>query len=429
MTDPVTAQYEAYPYPPRDPADEYKRLITGSPSHLLEINHYIFAGGRDFTRPFRVLAAGGGTGDASIMMAQQLAQEHANAEVVHLDISEPSIDVARSRAEMRNLANIRFVQGSLLDVPDLDLGEFDYIDCCGVLHHLEDPLAGLKALESVLAADGGMGIMVYAPLGRTGVYHAQALMRMLGAGETAESRLTVARQMLDGLPETNWLRRNPFVGDHTSLGDPGLFDLLLHSRDRPFTVAEAIQLSAGAHMRLVTFIDPLRYEPAVYVKDKDLLQRVLGLPPVQRAAFTELFAGNMKKHVFYLVKAANKATTMANPSDPHTIPILRDLDGAQLAQTAKPGDALTVNFDGIKVRLPMPQLAPLLFGLVDGHRSIREIFDALLETAESPPDWESYLAQFNQFYMALNGISRLFLRQPPPIGDDLFGPAGTQVTT
>jgi hypothetical protein len=31
-----TGQYEAYPYPERDPADEAKRLIVGSPSHPLE---------------------------------------------------------------------------------------------------------------------------------------------------------------------------------------------------------------------------------------------------------------------------------------------------------------------------------------------------------------------------------------------------------
>ena len=41
MSDPLIEQYEAYPYPARDPADEAKRLIEGSPSHLLEINHYI----------------------------------------------------------------------------------------------------------------------------------------------------------------------------------------------------------------------------------------------------------------------------------------------------------------------------------------------------------------------------------------------------
>jgi hypothetical protein len=29
--DRVRAQYESYPYPERDPADEAKRLVTGSP--------------------------------------------------------------------------------------------------------------------------------------------------------------------------------------------------------------------------------------------------------------------------------------------------------------------------------------------------------------------------------------------------------------
>ena len=35
----LAAQYEAYPYPARDPRDEAKRLVVGSPSHLREIDH------------------------------------------------------------------------------------------------------------------------------------------------------------------------------------------------------------------------------------------------------------------------------------------------------------------------------------------------------------------------------------------------------
>ena len=65
----VHDQYEAYPYPARDPEDEAHRLITGSPSHILEIEHFIFAGGR--ASNLRALVAGGGTGDGAIMLAQQ----------------------------------------------------------------------------------------------------------------------------------------------------------------------------------------------------------------------------------------------------------------------------------------------------------------------------------------------------------------------
>ena len=135
MGDPVRAQYEAYPYPARDPQDERRRLVTGSPSHLLEIEHSLFAGRIDRTRPFRALVAGGGTGDGAIMLAQQLADRGIAGEVVHLDLSTASRRVAEARAAVRGLANLRFVTGSLLDAATL--GRFDYIDCCGVLHHLE----------------------------------------------------------------------------------------------------------------------------------------------------------------------------------------------------------------------------------------------------------------------------------------------------
>ena len=48
MTDKVREQYDSYPYPYRVPADESRPLRVGSPSHIDEINHYIYAGHRDF---------------------------------------------------------------------------------------------------------------------------------------------------------------------------------------------------------------------------------------------------------------------------------------------------------------------------------------------------------------------------------------------
>ncbi|MFT8563581.1 MAG: methyltransferase, partial [Acetobacter orientalis] len=42
----LAAQYEAYPYPERDPRDEQKRLFIGSPSHLREIDYWVFGAQR-----------------------------------------------------------------------------------------------------------------------------------------------------------------------------------------------------------------------------------------------------------------------------------------------------------------------------------------------------------------------------------------------
>ena len=54
---------------------------------------------------------------------------------------------------------------------------FDLIVCTGVLHHLADPDAGLRALHDVLKPDGAMHLMVYAPYGRAGIYLLQDFCR------------------------------------------------------------------------------------------------------------------------------------------------------------------------------------------------------------------------------------------------------------
>ncbi len=122
---------------------------------------------------------GGGTGDATIMLAQQMTSLGRTGTVTWLDRSAAALTIARARADARRLTNIEWEQRSLLDLPGSGLGPFDYIDCCGVLHHLPDPAEGLRALLSVLAPGGGMGLMTYAPYGRTGVYMMQDVLRRL----------------------------------------------------------------------------------------------------------------------------------------------------------------------------------------------------------------------------------------------------------
>src|SRR5258708_11205938 len=193
----VRAQCERLPYPPRDPRDEAIRLITGTPSHIREVNPYLFSGRLNFTRPFRALVAGGGTGDACIMLAQQFAERRCPAEIVYLDLSSASRAICEGRAKARGLRNIQFVTGSLLDLPTSNFGQFDYIDCTGVLHHLPDPAAGMRALASVLTPDGGVGVMLYGPYGRSGVYPLQELLQTIAPPSMAlEDRLAIARRLL-----------------------------------------------------------------------------------------------------------------------------------------------------------------------------------------------------------------------------------------
>ncbi len=409
MTERVRAQYEAYPYPPRDPRDEAKRLIEGSPSHLLEINHYVFAGRRDFRQPFRALIAGGGTGDGTIMLAQHLADRGCPAELVYLDVSSAARAIAEARAHQRDLTNIRFTTASLLELPTLALGPFDYIDCCGVLHHLPDPAAGLAILTDALRDDGGIGLMVYGALGRIGVYHLQAILRQLAADEPDVARLDLARRLLKQLPTTNWFARNPFLRDHLNVGDAGLYDLLLHSQDRAYTVPDLAELVGTAGLAITGLIEPWRYDPASYLSDGALLKRVASLDRLERAAMAELLAGNLKVHICYAVKAGRAATAVAQPQDPAMIPVLREGSGAETAKNLKPGGTLTARAEGLEARFALPRRAGPILARIDGRRSLADIHADLAADQGARFEWSAFKEEFDRLYGVFNAVNRMFL--------------------
>ena len=411
-TDRILAdQYEHYPYPARDPRDEARRLITGSPSHLREIDHWVFGAARSATRPLRALFAGGGSGDGAIMLAQQLATDGRPGHVTWLDRSAAAKTIAQSRAEARKLTNISFEQRSLLDLPasglappGAGLDPFDYIDCCGVLHHLPDPAEGLRALLSVLAPGGGLGLMVYAPHGRTGVYMVQdALARLAPAGEPAATRVDTAKRVMRHLPATNWLSQNPNFTDLTQGGDAGIYDLLLNPRDRAYTVPAFHELITAAGLKIACWVEPMRYDPTPLLPDARLRARIADLNPLDRASLAEALAGNMSTHIAYCVRAETSIPT-PNHRDPAAIPVARERPMPELADRIRRDGHLPWQFDALRLDIPLPPLAPAILKRIDGTRTVSQI------TAAFPA--ASFDRAWDQIFTTLNQLNRLLIRAP-----------------
>ncbi len=394
--DPVRRQYETYPYPERDPAEEAGRLIEGSPSHPVEIDHFLFGGRRDWSGPFRALVAGGGTGDGLIMLAQKLADIGCPAEITYLDMSEASRAVAEARAAARGLTSIRFVTGDLLAAPEH--GVFDYVDCCGVLHHLADPDAGFAALAAALAPGGGIGVMVYAPYGRTGVYPLQAAFGRLLRDDPPAEQVRLARAALRALPPTNWFGRNELLGDHRD-SDAGLYDLLLHSRDRAYTVADLSGALERTGLAVVSFLEPARYRPRLYLPPgPEFAERVAPLAPMERAALAEQLAGNMKTHIVYAARPGE--TGEARPDRADAMPHLRGVAPEALARQVAEAGGFRVGVDGLSHMVPVPKgAAPLIAGI--GGRGLGEI------AAAAGLEWPAFGPAWAPVHRALTGFNLL----------------------
>lgn len=405
----LAAQYEAYPYPLRDPRDEKKRLIVGSPSHLREIDWWVFGARRPRSRPLEVLVAGGGTGDATIMIAAQMAEFGQPGHVTWLDRSEAAEKIARARAEARGLTNIVWERRSLLDLPGSGLGPFDYIDCCGVLHHLPDPQSGLAALTSVLAPGGGMGLMVYAPHGRTGVYMVQDALRLLAPpDQPPAARLDVARRVMRHLPASNWLHANRNFADHLTGGDSGLYDLLLNPRDRAYDVPALFDLLEQGGLAATALMEPMRYDPATYLPDPKLRARIAGLAPVARAALAEALAANISTHVVYCRRAAEPLVP-ADPFDPAAVPVLRDTSREDLTRAIRPDGTMTFLFDGLPAPIALPPLAGAILRLIDGKRRVDTIGAALVSRSTSPAAFDR---AWRETWEKLSAVNRVLLAPP-----------------
>lgn len=362
----VKEQYESYPYPERDPADEKKRLIVGSPSHPFEIDHYLFQGQRDWSKPLRALVAGGGTGDALIQLAQLMTSAGAPYDLTYIDLSTASRGIAEARAKARGLRNITFVTGSLLDAPDH--GPFDYIDCCGVLHHLPDPDEGFAALSEALAPGGGMGFMVYAPYGRSGIYPLQEAFGTLFDGLSPQARLTQAKQIVGKLHKGHPFAANPNVSDH-KVSDAGFYDLLLHGQDSPFDVPRLFDTFERTGWRLQGLLPPGLYDLA------RIAERPVGMDDMTAMTVAEKLRGTIKKHVGYLVPS-NETRPLPKGTKLSLVPRSQFQDMRKLAQVVAQGRPVPLKLDEAEVQLRLPRDTAPLLAAIDNRRSLADIQQA-----------------------------------------------------
>ena len=246
---------------------------------------------------------GAGTDGGTFYLAEQL--NHTNAEILYIDFSSMSKQIAQTRARMRSLSNILWIKDWLESVPFLGINRFDLVICSGVLHHLKSPSQGLQILNSAQLHTGGAILMVYAQYGRTGIYHIQKILRKINdGGRIVSKEIRNANALLKILPITNWYFKRKGVDD-INIEDIELYDRLLHERDICYNVVDLHDVVDTGGYNLVAHDSPesriaMLLKPSVFLEDK--------VPALFKKSFIikqlvgEIFNGMVEQHSIYISK-------------------------------------------------------------------------------------------------------------------------------
>ncbi|MEO0603134.1 MAG: class I SAM-dependent methyltransferase [Myxococcota bacterium] len=395
IEDQVRAQYEQYPYPLRSPDEDAIQVARDlAPLESLRIIQHFGFGGQLPDRPLRILVAGGGTGDATLQLGWQLQGTPHGGEIVHLDLSEAAIEVALQRVERMGVRNVTVHRGSLLEATPEDLGQFDYINCSGVLHHLPDPWAGAEALRGLLSDQGVMGIMVYGRYGRNGLYSGQALLRRLTSRYSLADRVAIARRVLPQLPAQHPLASSRMRFTER-LSDNEIVDRFLHSCDRAFTVPEVVGWMGDTDMRVIDFVPGIRYAAALLVADPWVLKQLAGMPLFDRYAVAELWAYHLDRHSFFAVRDDNPIA----PLEPGPDVVATVREPTVLMEQLQNTKAFDLTSGGSVFRVPLAptDLHLRILGELDGKRTLGTIAAAMQVS------WARFLDVFRDVYTPLQG--------------------------
>ena len=235
VTDSVSSKvqdmYEENPYPRYRYADFTNKSLAMNICEAVEIEstkqnlQFAEALVANNSRP-KVLIAGCGTGSQVIM-----ASRYKDAQITAIDLSSSSLAYAIRKATDYGMENVDFRKMDLLDVAALD-ETFDAIECCGVLHHMEDPAKGLTALSKQLKPGGYIKLGLYSDIARQDIVRARSRIKQLQLTGVADSIREFRNQVLRG--EFKELSNLPKFGtDFYSLSN--CRDLCFHVQEHRFT--------------------------------------------------------------------------------------------------------------------------------------------------------------------------------------------------
>jgi 2-polyprenyl-3-methyl-5-hydroxy-6-metoxy-1,4-benzoquinol methylase len=285
--DKIRQQYDNTPYPKTplesSPKTHYESLYL----HSLVTPYYLKYRQVVETEGKLILDAGCGSGYKSLT----LAMANPGAKVVGVDLSAASVEVARERVKMHKCDNVEFHALSIFDLPQLGL-KFDYINCDEVIYLFPDPVAGLKALKSVLKPNGIIRTNFHNAYQRAGFLRSQSLFKMLGLMDEGpqESEHQTVIEAMQSLKDAVKLKSDGWGAAYENPASSptmiGMNHLLVG--DKGFTIPELFNMLEQSDLEFVSMVEWRQWDLLELFKDPDDLPAIWGMSVAYASAEEKL---------------------------------------------------------------------------------------------------------------------------------------------
>ncbi len=358
QADVVSRQYQRWRYP--EPIKDLEVWQKNNwewfdPSHA----YRVLWPDREYRHDLDILIAGCGTNQAAVF-----AFNNPDAKVLAVDVSQPSLDHQEYLKDKHGLWNLELRLLPIEELPTLER-DFDLVVSTGVLHHMADPLTGMKSVAACLRPDGVAGIMLYAKYGRLGVEVLESVFRDLNLRQD-DASLRVVRETISLLPADHPVRSYLKI-ERNSQFDAVLVDTFLHGRARNYTVNDCLDLVESAGLAFQGWLHKAPYYPHDLVTaSAELYPAVGALPEAQQWALMERIHSSNACHFFMACHPDRPKSAFAVDFSKidclDYVPVMRMRCGLSGSQIFRPGWRMNLN----GAQLPFAQH-------VDGSRTIRDI--------------------------------------------------------
>jgi SAM-dependent methyltransferase len=293
----VAKLYDTYPFPPEPILDEPPPGYNWRWNWLAAYN--FCTGRKPQKQDIRILDAGCGSGVGT----EYLVHLNPQAQVVGIDLSAGTLEVAKKRCQSSGADRVEFHHLSIYDVDKIP-GEFELINCVGVLHHLPDPIRGIEALAKKLAPGGLMHIFVYGELGRWEIQLMQKAIALLQGNKRGDYRdgVQVGRQIFASLPENNRIvKREKERWAMENQRDECFADMYVHPQETDYNIDTLFALIEASGLDFVGFSNPSFWQlETLLEKAPELIERAKELSKRELYRLIELLNPEVTHYEFFL---------------------------------------------------------------------------------------------------------------------------------